>query len=63
MNAEGRIERLQGLMEKLEATRTRLEEADDPELAVEILSELSEVAKEIQAEIEAARREGPDPGP
>jgi hypothetical protein len=30
---------------------------DDPEQAVEVLRELAEVAKEVQAEIERARRE------
>ena len=33
------------------------ETADDPERAVEILQELADLAKEVQAEVERARRE------
>ena len=53
-------ERLQELLERLEAARARLEAAEDPEQAVEVLSELGELAREVQVEIERARREGPD---
>ena len=51
------VSRLEELLKRLEAARTRLEQTDDPELAVEVLRELAEVAKEVQAEIERARRE------
>jgi hypothetical protein len=44
-------------MERLESVRARLEVTDDPAQAVEVLRELAEVAKEVQAEIERARRE------
>jgi hypothetical protein len=44
-------------MQRLESVRARLEVTDDPEQAVEVLRELAEVAKEVQAEIERARRE------
>ena len=50
-------ERLEGLLKRLEEARARLEVTDDPEQAVEVLRELAEVAKEVQAEIERARRE------
>jgi len=50
-------ERLEQLLQRLEAARARLEVTDDPEQAVEVLSELAQVAKEVQAEIERARRE------
>jgi hypothetical protein len=53
------VARLEELLERLEASRVRLEQTDDPEQAVEVLRELAEVAKEVQAEIERARREGP----
>ena len=51
------VSRLEELLKRLEAARTRLEQTDDPEQAVEVLRELAEVAKEVQAEIERARRE------
>ena len=51
------VARLQELLEKVEAARARLETADDPERAVEILQELADLAKEVQAEVERARRE------
>ena len=51
------VARLQELLEKVESARARLETADDPERAVEILQELADLAKEVQAEVERARRE------
>jgi hypothetical protein len=51
------VARLQDLLEKVESARAQLEATDDPERAVEILQELAELAKEVQAEVENARRE------
>jgi hypothetical protein len=51
------VGRLQELLDRLESARKRLEETDDPERAVEVLRELADLAKEVQAEIERARRE------
>jgi hypothetical protein len=51
------VARLQELLEKVESARAQLEASDDPERAVEILQELAELAKEVQAEVENARRE------
>ena len=51
------VGRLQELLDRLEASRKRLEETDDPERAVDVLRELAELAKEVQVEIERARRE------
>jgi hypothetical protein len=51
------VARLQGLLEKVEAARVELESADDPERAVQILQELADLSKEVQAEVERARRE------
>jgi hypothetical protein len=50
------VARLQELLDRLEAARKRLEETEDPDRAVETLRELAELAKEVQAEIERARR-------
>ena len=56
-NEPDAVARLQELLEKVEAARVELETADDPERAVEVLQELSDLAKEVQAEVERARRE------
>jgi hypothetical protein len=44
-------------MERLEESRNRLEATSDPEAAIEILSELAEIAKEVEAELSKAKRE------
>ncbi len=54
--AEQRLRRAEELMEKVEGLRKRLEATDDPEGAIDILTELAEVAKEAEAEIAAAKR-------
>jgi predicted ribosome quality control (RQC) complex YloA/Tae2 family protein len=56
-NEPNAVARLQELLEKVESARAQLESADDPERAVEILQELADLAKEVQAEVERARRE------
>jgi hypothetical protein len=57
MSRPDAVARLQDLLEKVESARAQLEATDDPERAVEILQELAELAKEVQAEVENARRE------
>jgi hypothetical protein len=57
MNAEDSLKRAEELLEKLEQARTRLEQTEDPEAAIEVLSELAEIAKEVEAELSRARRE------
>lgn len=51
------VARLQELLEKVEAARADLEAADDPERAVQVLQELSDLAREVQAEVDRARRD------
>jgi hypothetical protein len=58
--AEATTVRLQQLLDRLEASRARLAEAQDSEAAVEVLQELVDVAKEVQAEIERQRAAAPD---
>jgi hypothetical protein len=53
------VNRLQDLLGRLEKARAQLEATEDPEQAVEVLQSLADLAKEIQVEIERARREGP----
>ncbi len=57
MTAEESLARAESLLERLDATRAKLEATDDPEQAIELLAELSDLAKEVQAEIERAKRE------
>lgn len=57
MSEPDAVQRLQDLLEKVEAARAELEATDDPERAVQILQELADLAKEVQAEVERARRE------
>ncbi|MGH3029775.1 MAG: hypothetical protein ACRDNE_03240 [Gaiellaceae bacterium] len=51
------VRRLEELLGRLEAARIELEQTEDPDRAVAILQELAELAKEVQAEVERARRE------
>ena len=57
MSAEESLKRAEELLGRLEQTRERLEAADDPDAAIDILAELSEIAKQVEAELEQARRE------
>ena len=41
----------------LAQTRGRLEDTSDPDQAIDVLTELAEIAKQVEAEIEQARRE------
>ena len=55
--SEDALARAEELLARLEAARARLEATDDPEQAVEILGELSELAKAVEAELQRARRQ------
>lgn len=55
--AEDALTKAEELLDRLEATRVRLEETKDPEAAIDILGELAEIAKQVEAELERARRE------
>ena len=56
MSAEEALARASSLLAQVEALRERLDGTEDPEQAIEILQELSELAKQVDAEIETARR-------
>lgn len=60
MSAEESLKRAEELLGRLEQTRERLEAADDPEAAIDILAELAEIAKQVESELEDARREAGD---
>jgi exonuclease VII small subunit len=55
--AEESLQRAEELLERLEKTRARLESTDDPEAAIDILAELADIAKQVEAELEQARRD------
>ena len=57
MSEHDPVTRLHELLERLELARKRLEETQEPDQAVDTLRELADLAKEVQAEIERARRE------
>jgi hypothetical protein len=57
VSAEDSLQRAEGLLERLERTRQELESTQDPDRAIEILSELAEIAKEVEAELARAKRE------
>jgi hypothetical protein len=54
--AEESLQRAEQLLEQLEAARARLEATDDPDAAIETLSELSEIAKQVESELTRAKR-------
>ena len=57
MTAEESLRRAEELMERLEQTRARLEATSDPDTAIEVLTELAEIAKEVEAALSQAKRE------
>ena len=54
---EERLKSAEQLLDRLERTRARLEETTDPDEAIEILTELAEIAKEVEAQLQQAKRE------
>jgi hypothetical protein len=56
-SAEESLKRAEELLDRLEKTRERLEATQDPEAAIDILGELAEIAKQVEAELEQARRD------
>jgi poly(A) polymerase Pap1 len=62
VSAEDSLKRAEELLEKLEAARGKLEATEDPDAAIQVLSELSELAREVEAELTRAKREADAPG-
>jgi hypothetical protein len=57
MTSEESLQRAEVLLERLERTRQELESTQDPDRAIEILSELAEIAKEVETELARAKKE------
>ena len=64
MTAEESLRRAEELLARLEVTRAELErltEADEPDRAIDVLTELAELAKQVETELQRARREADAP--
>jgi exonuclease VII small subunit len=46
----------ENLLARLEQARSRLEDTNDPDKAIEILEELTDLAKSVEAELQRAKR-------
>jgi len=57
MTAEDSLRRAEDLLSKVEEARARLEGTDDPDAALDVLSDLAELAKQVEAEIQRAKRD------
>lgn len=56
MSANDSLGRAEELLARLEAQREKLESTDDPDQAIEVLQELADLARQIEVELQAARR-------
>ena len=56
-SAEESLANTEELLARLETARTRLESTEDPDGAIEVLQELADLAKEVEAELQRARRQ------
>jgi len=69
MTADESLANAENLLARLEEARTRLDQTDDPDQAIEILQELADLAKEVEGELQRAKRAAeteaamPRPGP
>ena len=57
MSGEESLQRAEALLERLEKTRQELESTQDPDRAIEILSELAQIARDVEAELNRAKQE------
>jgi hypothetical protein len=57
MTDSERGERLEELLREIETLQTELEASEDPDGAVDLLTKMSELAREVQAEVERLRLE------
>jgi hypothetical protein len=51
------LTRVEELYARLQAARAKLEATDDPESAIDVVAELSEIAKQVEEETARLRRE------
>jgi hypothetical protein len=55
MSTEESLDRAEELLRRIEVQREKLEATDDPEQAIDVLQELVELAKGVEAELLRAR--------
>jgi exonuclease VII small subunit len=51
------LKRAEDLLTRLEESRRKLESTSDPDEAIDVLQELAEIAKQVEAELARAKRE------
>jgi hypothetical protein len=51
------LTRVEELYARLQAARAKLEATDDPESAIDVVAELSEISKQVEEEIARIRRD------
>lgn len=57
MNPDDGLTRVEELYARLQAARAKLEATDDPESAIDVVAELSEISKQVEEEIARIRRD------
>ena len=57
MTADDSLRRAEQLLTRVEEVRARLDTTEDPERALDVLAELADLSKEVEAEIQRAKRE------
>jgi hypothetical protein len=55
MSTDDALTQAEALLARLEDARRRLEETDDPERALDVLQELADLSKEVDAALQRAR--------
>jgi exonuclease VII small subunit len=56
MSSEESLSQAEHLLARLEAARVRLDQTEDPDKAIEILQELADLAREVEGELQRAKR-------
>jgi hypothetical protein len=56
MTTEESLGKAEDLLARLESARAKLDQTQDPDEAIEILQELAELAKEVEGELQRAKR-------
>ena len=55
-DADESLNKAEDLLARLEQARARLDETQDPDKAIDILQELADLAREVEAELQRAKR-------
>jgi len=56
MTTDESLGKAEDLLARLESARVKLDQTQDPDEAIEILQELAELAKEVEGELQRAKR-------